>query len=145
MLVLSVVVSIRNAQENTEVRNKNTQVYHSGLPSYTKTKGGSEGGAGGAWALPLFASLVYKNCDCGFQLLSQTQGHEVKMAYKLLLPIREEFPSQLNQPTNVVFPKGMFSQKLRHLGLTRGVGCIMIHQKTLLFVIPVSLASYNTR
>ena len=35
------------------------------------------------------------------------------MAYKLLLPTREEFPSQPNQPTNIVFPKRMFSQKLR--------------------------------
>ena len=34
------------------------------------------------------------------------------MANKLLLPTHEEFPSQPNQPTNITFPKRMFSGKL---------------------------------
>ena len=40
---------------------------------WEKTKGGSDGGAGGAWALPLFETLfknsmlLENNGDCGFQ------------------------------------------------------------------------------
>ena len=53
-------------------------------------KGGSHGGAGRAWAPPLFEALfensvlLENNGDCGFQL-STDQGncHEHTMAYKL--------------------------------------------------------------
>jgi len=40
------------------------------------------------------------------------------MDYKLLLPTREEFPSQPNQPKNIVFLKRTFSGKLRSFQLS---------------------------
>ena len=63
--------------------------------------------------LPVLKNFItyIKIVIVGFNyLLSRTQ--RLKMAYKLLLPTREEFPSQTNQPTNIIFPKRMFSQKL---------------------------------
>ena len=49
----------------------------------------------------------------GFSYLSEQVSNSFTMAYKLLLPNREEFPSQPNQPTNITFTRRKFSGKLR--------------------------------
>jgi len=112
-------------------------------------KGSSDDGASGARAPPHFASslkIYAKIVIVAFNyLLSLTRSQRLTMANKLLLPTREEFP---NQPKNIVFPKRMFSGRLHLFQPSWFTTWCWLHydsSKTLLFVIPASLASYNRR